>query len=115
MVNDCIFCKIAAGSIPARLAYQDDQLVAFYDLNPQAPTHILVIPRRHLPGLAEAEPGDQALLGHLLLVTRRIAEQEGIAASGFRVVINTHADAGQSVPHLHAHILGGRRLGWPPG
>jgi len=115
MTGDCIFCKIAAGTIPARIVYQDDQVVAFHDLNPQAPTHVLVIPRRHLENLAAAATGDEALLGRLLLAARQVAESEGIVASGFRVVINTNADAGQSVAHLHVHVLGGRRMGWPPG
>lgn len=115
MTSDCIFCKIAAGTIPARIVYQDDQVVAFHDLNPQAPTHVLVIPRRHLENLAAASPEDEAILGRVLWVARQVAEREGIAAAGFRVVINTNADAGQSVPHLHAHVLGGRRMGWPPG
>lgn len=111
---DCIFCRIARGEIPATLVHDGAEVVAFRDLNPQAPTHILVIPRRHLASLHEA--GDSpALLGTLLAAARTIAEGEGLAEPGYRVVINHGPDAGQSVAHLHLHVLGGRPLGWPPG
>ena len=113
-VAECIFCRIARGEIPAQLVYEGAEVVAFRDLNPQAPAHVLVIPRRHLPSLHE--PGaDTALLGTLLASVREVAEGAGIDASGYRVVINTGADAGQSVAHLHLHVLGGRGMGWPPG
>lgn len=115
MANDCLFCKIAAGTIPATLVYQDDQLVAFRDLHPVAPTYILLIPRRHLASLADAEPGDRALLGALLQAASQIARDEGLAQDGYRVVTNTGANAGQSVPHLHFHLIGGRAMSWPPG
>jgi histidine triad (HIT) family protein len=113
--QNCIFCKIVAGEIPAAKLYEDERAVAFADLNPQAPTHALVIPRAHVASLNEASESDEALLGHLLLVAARVAREAGRAASGFRTVINTGADAGQSVFHIHVHVLGGRRLTWPPG
>jgi histidine triad (HIT) family protein len=111
----CIFCKIANKEIPSKLLFEEDDLVAFHDINPGAPTHILVIPKQHISGLNEAKAEHQALLGKLLIATRRAAEEAGVFESGFRVVINTGAHAGQSVPHLHLHVIGGRALGWPPG
>ena len=111
----CLFCKIVAGEIPARRVLEDDHMVAFHDLDPKAPVHVLVIPRRHVESVGSAEPGDAELLGRLLLACRQVAEATGVASGGFRVVLNTNADAGQSVPHLHAHVLGGRSLAWPPG
>jgi histidine triad (HIT) family protein len=115
MPADCLFCKIASGEIPSTIVYEDEQCVAFRDINPQAPTHILVIPRRHIAGVAEAEAGDQELLGHLLLVVAEVARDEGIADSGYRTVINWGRDSGMEVPHLHLHVLGGRAMSWPPG
>jgi histidine triad (HIT) family protein len=115
MASDCLFCKIAAGDIPAKVVYQDDEIVAFRDIHPAAPTHLLVIPRRHLTGLAAADPDDQALLGALLLAANRLARDEGLTDGGFRVVVNNGPNAGQSVDHLHVHLLGGRRMSWPPG
>lgn len=111
---DCIFCRLAAGEIPARLVDSDEQFVAFHDLHPQAPIHVLVVPRRHLASLAEATDEDHALLGHLLAATARIARRLGLEA-GFRVVVNSGESAGQSVFHLHLHLLGGRAFDWPPG
>ncbi|HEX7957970.1 MAG TPA: histidine triad nucleotide-binding protein [Pyrinomonadaceae bacterium] len=111
----CIFCKIVAGEIPAGKVYEDERAVAFRDINPQAPTHALVIPRRHVASLNEAEEGDESLLGHLLLVAARVAREAGHAEGGFRTVINTGAGAGQTVFHVHVHVLGGRGLTWPPG
>ena len=111
---DCIFCRIARGEVPAQIVYEEDRAVAFRDLNPQAPTHVLVIPRRHVPSLHEGG-GDPAMLGELLVAARTIAEQEGLGEGGYRVVINNGPDAGQSVDHLHVHLLGGRQFGWPPG
>ena len=110
---DCIFCRIARGEIPAQVVHESADAVAFRDLNPQGPTHVLVIPRRHIPQLHQAD--DAALLGRLLLTARDIAEREGIATRGYRVVINNGPDGGQSVDHLHLHVLGGRRFTWPPG
>ena len=115
MAEECIFCKIAAGAIPVKPIYEDEQLVAFPDINPMAPVHVLVIPRKHLDSVAEAGPADAAMLGHAMLTLPKIAAQLGIAESGFRVVMNTGKEGGQSVTHLHWHILGGRFMEWPPG
>ena len=115
MSIDCLFCKIAAGSIPANLVYQDEHLVAFRDINPVAPTHILLIPRRHVASLEDTRDGDRELLGGLLLAASQLARAEGLAASGYRLVTNTGAGAGQSVLHLHCHLIGGRAMHWPPG
>ncbi len=113
--NNCPFCGITAGRISADFVYQDELCVAIRDVNPQAPTHVLVIPREHMESLNEASHRDEALVGHLLRIGARIANEEGHAESGYRCVINTGAGAGQSVFHLHVHILGGRPLTWPPG
>jgi histidine triad (HIT) family protein len=113
--DNCIFCKIVAGEIPAAQIYEDERAVAFRDINPQAPTHALVIPRAHVASLNEASEDDEALLGHLLLVAARIARDEGHSDGGYRTVVNTGPDAGQSVFHIHVHLLGGRTLTWPPG
>lgn len=109
----CIFCRIVAGQIPATLVYEDDRVLAFRDVNPQAPTHLLVIPREHVASLARTE--DEALAGHLLLTCARVARDQGVEPAGYRVVTNIGDDGGQSVHHLHLHILGGRSMGWPPG
>jgi histidine triad (HIT) family protein len=115
-MSDCIFCKIVAGEIPAGLVYEDDHTVAFRDINPQAPTHLLVIPRAHVASLSDAAEGNEReLLGHVMAAAAQVAAQEGLKEGGYRTVINTGAGAGQSVFHLHAHVLGGRRLSWPPG
>ncbi|HZE69430.1 MAG TPA: histidine triad nucleotide-binding protein [Pyrinomonadaceae bacterium] len=113
--NECLFCKIIAGDIPAEVIHQDERCVAIRDARPQAPTHILVIPREHIESLDEASQRDEALLGHLLRMSARMANQEGLSESGYRTVINTGAGAGQTVFHLHVHILGGRPFNWPPG
>jgi histidine triad (HIT) family protein len=113
--QNCLFCKIAAGEIPAGIVYRDEHAVAFRDINPQAPVHVLVIPREHLESLDDAARRDEAPLGHLLRVAARIANQEGLSEGGYRTVINTGAGAGQSVFHLHLHVIGGRALAWPPG
>jgi histidine triad (HIT) family protein len=110
---DCIFCKIAAGEIPAKVVAQDDRFFAFHDIDRKAPTHILVIPRKHVASLDAAD--DPQLLGGLLAFLRQIARDVGVADAGYRAVINTHENGGQAVPHLHAHLLGGRRMTWPPG
>lgn len=112
---DCLFCKIIAGDIPADKVYEDDLCLAFRDINPQAPTHILLIPKTHIPRIDEATEVDKELMGHLTLVVGKIAAQEGIAESGFRTVINSGRQSGQEVFHIHFHILGGRSLTWPPG
>lgn len=113
--DDCIFCKIVAGEIPARKVYEDELSVAFLDINPQAPTHALVIPRAHIASLNDASESDEGVLGHLLRVAARLAGEEGHAEAGYRTVINTGAQAGQTVFHIHVHLLGGRALKWPPG
>jgi histidine triad (HIT) family protein len=114
-MSECLFCKIVARTIPAALVYEDELVVAFDDINPQAPTHTLVIPRKHVTSIAELQESDVTLLGRLLLAGNKIAWQKGIADAGYRFVVNTGADGGQSVFHLHLHVLGGRHMGWPPG
>lgn len=112
---DCLFCKIASGEIPADVVYRDDDLVAFRDINPQAPTHILIIPTRHIARVSDATADDLELLGSMVLRAAEIARGEGIEDGGYRLVLNNGAGAGQSVWHVHMHVLGGRRMGWPPG
>jgi histidine triad (HIT) family protein len=111
---DCIFCKIAAGSIPSKKVRDDDTVFAFHDIDPKAPTHILIIPKKHLASLAHAEAGDEALLGHLLWTAAEIAREQGLE-QGYRVVISTGPAGGQTVDHLHVHLMGGRQMHWPPG
>ncbi|HZE62633.1 MAG TPA: histidine triad nucleotide-binding protein [Pyrinomonadaceae bacterium] len=113
--ENCLFCRIVAREIPAEFVREDDRAVVISDINPQAPTHLLVIPREHLDSLDDASQKDEALLGHLLRVAARVANAAGLDESGYRAVINTGAGAGQSVFHLHVHVLGGRALNWPPG
>ena len=113
--QDCVFCRIIAGEIPANLVYNDEDIIAFHDIQPVAPVHIVVIPKRHIASLAQTMPEDTQLLGRILAVVRRIADEQGLATDGYRLVVNCGKQAGQSVPHLHFHILGGRELGWPPG
>jgi len=113
--RNCLFCRIIAGEIPANKVYEDDHAFAFRDINPQAPVHILLIPKKHIASLNDATPEDHAVLGHLMCLAPRIAKQEGTAHNGFRVVINTGADAGQTVWHIHVHLMGGRPMAWPPG
>jgi histidine triad (HIT) family protein len=110
-----LFEKIIAREIPADIIYEDDLVLAFNDINPQAPTHVLVIPKKPIPRIAETEPEDHQVLGHLLLKGKEIAGDLGLNENGFRLVINNGKDAGESVPHLHLHILGGRAMTWPPG
>jgi len=110
-----IFQRIAAGEIPATIVHQDDEVLAFHDINPQAPVHILVVPKRLIPRVGEAQDDDEAVLGKLLLAARDIAKLQGLDRSGYRLVINNGPDAGEAVPHLHVHLLGGRPLDWPPG
>ena len=113
-MSDCLFCKIVAGDIPSKRVYEDDEVIAFEDIQPQAPVHLLVIPRKHIASLNDAEEGDQALLGRILLTCKRLAAERDVA-SGYRVVNNCGAPAGQSVFHVHFHVLGGRGMAWPPG
>ena len=114
-MDDCIFCKIVAGDIPADIVYQDEHVLAFRDLNPQAPTHALVIPRRHISTLNDLVDDDAELIGRMHLAARTVTEQDGIAVSGYRTVFNCNEGAGQTVFHIHLHVLGGRRMTWPPG
>lgn len=111
---DCIFCRIVSGQIPSKRVFEDGEVIAFEDVNPAAPTHILVVPRRHIATLDDAQDADAGLLGGLVNVARKVAAERGLSA-GYRLVMNVHAGAGQSVFHIHVHVLGGRQLGWPPG
>jgi len=114
-MSKTLFEKIIAREIPATIVYEDDQVLAFRDINAQAPVHVLIIPKKPIPRIAEAKPEDHAVLGHLLLKAAVVADQLGLTKGGFRLVFNNGADAGEGVPHLHCHIIGGRKLGWPPG
>lgn len=114
-MEDCIFCKIVAGQIPAEIVFEDDAVMAFRDLNPQAPTHLLVIPKRHIASLNDLTADDQPLMGRLFTAAQEIAVQEGFADAGYRTVVNCNADGGQTVFHVHLHLLGGRAMHWPPG
>lgn len=111
----CLFCEIVAGRIPSKKAHEDDTLLAFHDINPQAPTHVLLVPKRHIPSLEDLTPGDDALMGLLVRKARDLAREIGFHESGFRLVFNSGPDAGYSVYHIHLHLLGGRGLRWPPG
>ncbi len=112
---DCLFCKIAQKRISARIVYEDESVVAFEDINPQAPVHVLVIPRKHISTTLEIKEEDLSLIGEMFRTANRIAEQRGVAARGFRLVMNTNPEAGQSVYHIHLHLLAGRHMHWPPG
>lgn len=112
---DCIFCKIALGQIPARVVYEDDQAIAFEDINPKAPVHILVVPRKHISTILDIQPEDHALIGYLFQVASTVAKRKGIDMNGFRLVMNCNKDAGQTVFHIHLHMMGGRTMTWPPG
>jgi histidine triad (HIT) family protein len=114
-VTDCLFCRIARKEIPATLVFEDDDVVAFDDIHPQAPTHVLVVPKRHVPSLDALEPADDALAGKLMRVAARIARERGVAEAGWRSVVNVGKDGGQLVFHVHLHMLGGRPMFWPPG
>jgi histidine triad (HIT) family protein len=114
-MDTCLFCKIIRREIPARFVYEDDEVVAFEDIKPEAPTHVLIIPRRHIESLNVLEPDDDRTVGALVRRAAAIAKDRGIAAGGFRTVFNTNRDAGQTVFHIHLHLIGGRRMAWPPG
>jgi histidine triad (HIT) family protein len=114
-MNDCLFCKIIAGEIPSKKIYEDDELLAFHDISPQAPVHFLVIPKKHIPNVMETKPEDAALLGKLICKGQELLVELGCAEKGGRFVINCKSDGMQTVEHVHLHVLGGRGLGWPPG
>jgi histidine triad (HIT) family protein len=111
----CVFCQVAAHEKPAKILYEDEDCLVIRDINPKAPVHLLVIPRKHITSLNDDLEEDKALLGHMLAIVGRVAKEQGIDGSGYRIVINTNAEAGQTIFHLHIHILGGRILHWPPG
>jgi histidine triad (HIT) family protein len=112
---DCLFCKIIERQIPASIVYEDDRVLAFNDINPQGPTHVLVVPKQHIASLNELAEGDDQIVGELVRRAAAIAKERGISAGGFRTVFNTNRDAGQTVFHIHLHLIGGRSLAWPPG
>lgn len=114
-MSDCLFCKIIAGEIPSEQVYADSDCVAFRDINPQAPLHVLVVPRRHLARVSDAAETEAPLLGHLLFVAAEIARREGVSVDGYRLVVNCGAHGQQAVEHLHVHLIGGRQMAWPPG
>jgi histidine triad (HIT) family protein len=112
---DCLFCRIVKREIPASIVYEDDRVLAFNDINPQAPTHVLVVPKRHIASLDALSDGDDAIVGEVVRRAAAIARERGIADGGYRTVFNTNRDAGQTVFHIHLHLIGGRNMGWPPG
>lgn len=114
-MDDCIFCKIISGEIPSEKVYEDDQVTAFHDLNPAAPTHLLIVPNKHIRSINAIAEEDEQLIGHLFTTARQLAEKSGIDESGYRLIVNTGPDAGQAVFHLHLHLLGGRRMKYPMG
>ncbi len=114
-MSDCLFCKIASGEIPTEKVFEDDDVIAFNDINPQAPTHVLIIPRKHIATTNDIAPEDEAVVGKLLTTAAKIAKDRGIDASGYRSVMNCNADSGQMVFYIHLHMLGGRSFSWPPG
>ena len=114
-MEDCIFCKVVKGEIPSQKVYEDEKILAFNDVNPQAPIHILIIPKRHIDKLSSLEDKDKELIGYMFLIAKRIAKDKGINKTGYRIVGNCEKNAGQLVFHIHLHLLGGRKFGWPPG
>jgi len=114
-VLDCLFCRLIKGKVESKTVYEDDEIFAFEDINPQAPVHILIIPKKHISGLTQLTEEDKELVGKIHLVAKKIAEERSLSQRGFRIVINSGSDAGEMVRHLHFHLLGGRKLGWPPG
>lgn len=114
-MSDCLFCKMVAGEISPDVVYEDDQVLAFRDINPQAPVHVLIVPKRHIATINDIRPEHATLISSLYLAAQRVAEQEGIAERGYRTLMNCNQEAGQSVFHIHLHVLGGRPMGWPPG
>ena len=114
-MEDCLFCKIIRGEIPSKKVYEDDQVLAFYDIDPKAPVHVLIIPKTHVQSISHLTEQSAQVASHIMLVVQKLAEELGIAQAGYRLVANTGKDGGQTVGHLHFHLLGGRELGWPPG
>ena len=114
-MNHCLFCGIIEGTVKGEIVYQDDSVVAFKDITPRAPVHLLIVPRKHIATVSDIEPADGAVVGAIFFVAAKLARERGIAESGYRIVVNCGADAGQTVFHLHYHLLGGRHMGWPPG
>lgn len=114
-MSDCLFCRIIEKKIPAKIVFEDDLCLAFEDVNPQAPVHTLVIPKKHLPTLLDLKEEDESLMGHLIAIANKIAKDKGIAERGFRLVANCNPESGQTVYHIHLHVLGGRLMHWPPG
>lgn len=112
---ECLFCKIVAGQVPATIIFEDEEVMAFRDISPQSPTHILVIPKKHISTINDVHDEDEALLGHLVIVAKKLASQLGLSEKGYRLVFNINEDGGQTVYHIHLHMLGGRRMTWPPG
>lgn len=112
---DCLFCKIAAKEIPATILFEDPEVIAFRDINPQAPSHLLVVPKQHIATIDDADTKDEQLLGHMVLVGKKLAAEEGISQNGYRLVFNVNSGGGQMVYHIHLHVLGGRQMVWPPG
>jgi len=112
---DCLFCKIAAGEIPAKKVLETDEILAFYDIRPQAPKHLLIIPKKHIATIDEAKIDDELLLGRMILTAQKLASMEGLTKSGYRLIFNVNQDGGQVVYHIHLHLLGGRQMTWPPG
>jgi len=115
VLSDCIFCKIASGEIPGDIVYQDDSIIAINDIDPKAPVHILIMPKSHIPSLNELDEGSKDIVAHIFMAAAKIAKAKGIAEKGYRVVNNCGVEGGQSVAHIHFHLLGGRSMGWPPG
>ncbi|HAR62301.1 MAG: histidine triad nucleotide-binding protein [Candidatus Margulisiibacteriota bacterium] len=114
-MSDCLFCNIVKGAIRANKVYEDENVLAFEDINPQAPVHLLIIPKKHIPTINDIEESDKALIGELVIVGKKLAKEKGLADDGYRLVINCNKSAGQLVFHIHVHLLGGRKLDWPPG
>ena len=107
---ECVFCQIVAGKLPSDIVYQDEEVIAFHDINPQSPTHVLIIPKKHISSLTELPKGEASLMGHMVNIANQLAKREGVAQSGYRLVVNCGQEGGQLVPHLHLHLLGGRQL-----
>ncbi|KTD19704.1 histidine triad nucleotide-binding protein [Legionella londiniensis] len=112
---DCLFCKIIGGDIPAKVIFENSEIMAFRDIKPQAPTHVLVVPKKHIATIADADTGDERLLGQMILAAKKIANEEGLTEKGYRLIFNVNSYGGQEIYHIHLHLLGGRQMTWPPG